>query len=355
MKKLIFLLPVFLSIQLFSNIALPQAYISEVYIDSLDQWTIELGFYYSLDEIDSMIIETSSGSSVITNITLITGPGYPGFDSLAIITINDLNQALSINRNLDFITIITYSLGTNSINMVEIGGYNNSYLPVAGPNQSISYLIFQAPQSMGYTSTFAIDNSPTIGTGNDTTGAMLTFEGTFYNVQNNTLTEGFFTLPLYNYSFDINPDGTFKNRIPSRCYDFGMLRVYYPSTPFNLDTTYYINPFSFCSYPDSVISQDIIATSVLSANSIETNDYKIVSYPNPFNTEITFFYELPAITNSGNITICDLNGKIVFNQPVINNFGKLVWQPGNSASKGFYNYFFTIDGQIIKQGKIVKL
>lgn len=65
---------------------IPRANISEVFVDANDDWTIELGFHeYAIQEIDSIRIETTSGSSILSNFILIPGDGFPNFDSLSVI------------------------------------------------------------------------------------------------------------------------------------------------------------------------------------------------------------------------------------------------------------------------------
>jgi len=47
-----------------ANVTPPKAFISEVFFSSSGDWTIELGFYpYYYSEFDSILIESSSGSS----------------------------------------------------------------------------------------------------------------------------------------------------------------------------------------------------------------------------------------------------------------------------------------------------
>jgi hypothetical protein len=89
------------------NAAPLRAFISEILASESGTWTIEMGFYaYHLVYIDSIRLETSSGSSIILYFPVIPGGGLPGFDSLALITQNNLASPVSIDPYGDIVKLI---------------------------------------------------------------------------------------------------------------------------------------------------------------------------------------------------------------------------------------------------------
>lgn len=116
MKKIcLFVILSLFAISSFANIYIPRAHLSELYIDDLGNWTLEIGFY-DLDfwdealTIDSIFIEISSGRAQIISYSLFAEDGTEGFDSLAVITVANLSAPLSINRNGDFVKIRSYGI-----------------------------------------------------------------------------------------------------------------------------------------------------------------------------------------------------------------------------------------------------
>ena len=131
--RLLFILLI-LSSKVWSNVAPPQAHISEIYINSLNAWSLELGFYYpDISQIDSIIIETESGSAKLTNYSLIDVSfiDESPFYYLSVISNNNLNGILEINRENDFVIIHSY-IGTTS---------NDDYLAF-GLHEHSNFLIF---------------------------------------------------------------------------------------------------------------------------------------------------------------------------------------------------------------------
>jgi len=72
--RMLFAILVLVSSRVGCNIAPPQAYISEIYIESPTSWWIELGLYEEFtieDWFDSLVVETSYGRSRITEYSVI--------------------------------------------------------------------------------------------------------------------------------------------------------------------------------------------------------------------------------------------------------------------------------------------
>lgn len=358
MKTFILLVVIFGStLSSFCNIQMPRARISEISFDSDSSWTIELGFFaWSVTEIDSIRIETSSGSSVIDNFTLIQGGGWPNFDSLALITNLNLVVPITINQDSDYVKLISYIWGNETTEYVAIGNYPGSVLDCISDNESICYLIYE--QSMGYTASYCIDKSPTIGFGNDTSGALSTFSGFAYDLNGEPFSEGWFPLPLiHNTVIRINSDGSFSERIFSRRHTFDTIKIYFPATKYN--EVYEIEPMNFCLRPDSIHIQDIITTSLItSINEQQNNIRNIVTiFPNPFTNRVKFYFKLDNFKSSDEISlvIYSQNGNIIEQKQLAPNQIKYEWLPSGSLPNGILIYRLLCNGKIVNSGKLVRL
>ena len=256
MKKYLLLLILILTLSLsWGNIYMPRAHVSEILIDSVGSWTIELGFY-DIDNttIDSIRIETSTGSAMIISYTLIEGGVSPNYDFISVITNANLDNPITIDPMHDYIKIISYLPESEYFDDVAIGNYPGSVLDCIRSGESIIYLVYE--QSMGYTGSFCIDKSPTIGYGNDTCGALGSFSGKIYNPDGIVFTEGWFPVPqLHNTIIYINSDGTFSERIFSRNYNFERVDIRFQPWPYTVES-YKIDAIDFCLRPGSSPHQE---------------------------------------------------------------------------------------------------
>ncbi|HPS62846.1 MAG TPA: hypothetical protein PLK82_07285 [Bacteroidales bacterium] len=177
-----------------ANVTPPKAFISEVFFSSSGDWTIELGFYpYYYSEFDSILIESSSGSSRISQCSSIAGGGWPNFDSLAVITSANLVYPVAINPLSDYIKVSSYMFGYVHSDYLAIGNYPGSVVDCRQGTESIIYITyFSGGQVL---KGFCIDQSPTIGFGNDTTGAMATYSGMVFDPSGNVFPEGLLYIP----------------------------------------------------------------------------------------------------------------------------------------------------------------
>nr|NQU92373.1 hypothetical protein [Bacteroidota bacterium] len=130
-------------------------------------------------EIDSIRLVTSAGSSIVASYIVLPGEGYPNFDSLSIITNSNLRNPISIDPQGDQVKLISYVWDDDPFDSVPFGNFPGSTLDCIQDGESISYITYV--QSMGITGGFCMDISPTIGYGNDTTGALSTFSGQIFD------------------------------------------------------------------------------------------------------------------------------------------------------------------------------
>lgn len=75
------------------------------------------------------------------------------------------------------------------------------------------------------------------------------------------------------------------------------------------------------------------------------------AYPNPSNGDFDIPFELEN-NDSGTLTLIDLNGKVIYEEPVSSAFNNLHFDAGQLAS-GSYIYTLTIDNQVVESKKLV--
>jgi hypothetical protein len=364
MKKVLFLIIFGLWISFASgNVAAPRAHISEIFFNSPGNWMIEIGFYeYELFLMDSLRVFSSSGSSLVSFMSTLPGGGSPGFDSLSLISDTNLVSPIVINENGDIIKLVYYYLGGNaSYDSVIFGNYPNSMLNCIQTGESIAYLLGFTQGNM-CTNCFCIDKTPTPGTVTDTNGTMGTFTGNVYDPNGNLLSQGYFLLTdeygVHIFVVNINPDGSFSERICSRRYMLDTITIIIPSWPYTHET-YTIQPIDFCLRPDSSHYEDIITIDLIQGIEQPEEDFgnAVIASPNPFTEHVTFYFNLKGTRSSDDISleIFSQDGKSLerFHVPVGQN--KIEWIPQQIISPGVLVYRLIRNGHVLKTAKIVKL
>lgn len=342
------------------NVAPPQAWISEIIVDSSGNWTIEMGFYeWDLLSIDSIRLVTSSGSSIITSFTLIPGGGSFCFDSLAVITNDNLANPITINPDGDLVKLISYLYpwGEDPVDSVAFGNYPGSRLSCIEEGESVMFAMYDI--ETGGTWGFGIDSSPTIGTMNDTTGAMGNFSGIVYDLEGNPFTGGYFTLPfIESMVMHINPDGSFSERVLSHRITLDTITLHLPSRLYIIKT-YIIEPVDFCLRPDSSHYQDIITTSLVLDIKEKEEDVEnvVVISPNPFSDKVVFYFNLKNSDPSGDMSfsIYSLDGKEIDRITLSPDQKRYEWIPGGTVSPGTLIYRLEKNSQTLKSGKFIKM
>jgi hypothetical protein len=342
------------------NVAPPQAYISEILVDSSGNWTIEMGFYqWDIPIIDSIRLVSSSGSSIITSFTLIPGGGSFYFDSLSVITNDNLANPITFNPNGDLVKLISYVnlWGADPVDSVAFGDYPGSMLSCIHEGESVIYAMYNI--GTGGTWGFGIDSSPTIGTMNDTTGAMGNFSGIVYDLEGNPFTGGYFGLPfIEGMVIHINPDGSFSERVLSHRITFDTIKLHLPSRLHTIET-YIIEPVDFCLRPDSSHYQDIITTSLVIGIKEKKEDIEniVVISPNPFTDKVTFYINRKNSHSTDELTllIYSLEGRELHRVLLSQDKKRFEWAPGRSVLPGTFIYRLEMNNQAIKSGKFIKM
>jgi len=357
MKKIIIVLFLsFSSVITQANLDTPQAYISEIIIDSTGNWTIEMGFFeYYPDEIDSIRLVTSTGSSLISDYSVILV--NEGFQYLSVISGSNLVNPVSINPEGDFVKLISYAWEDEPFDKIAFGNYPGSYLDCIKDGESVCYTMYT--QSVGTTQSFCIDKSPTPGIINDTTGALGNFSGIAYDLSGNPFTEGFFQLPgVFNTRIYINPDGTFSERVFSRRFTFDTINLYLPQSRW-IHKIYTIEEVDFCLRPDSSHYQDIITTSLVIGVEEKDNDDEnaVVISPNPFSDKVVFYFNLKNDDPSDDLSlsIYSIDGKEISRVSILPDQKRFEWFPGGEVSPGTLIYRLEMNKRVIKSGKFIKI
>lgn len=342
------------------NVTPPKAYISEINFDTGGNWSIELGFFLNYaSEIDSIKIESSAGSSIINFFTPIPVPGgvFPNFETLAVITNLNLLTPVSINPFADYVKIISYTYGYETYDYVALGNYPGSFLDCQQTGESICYLEYS--YNSDWRRSFCVDKSPTIGFVNDTTGALSRYSGKIYDPSGNVFTQGYFSLPPHVGIFiDIQPDGSFLETVFSRRYTFDTITIVFTSWPYT-SQTYKVQHVDFCVMPGALHTQDIIATSIITAVDKHEPDQEcvVVVSPNPFTNKVTFFFNLgnPDPSDEISLTIYGQDGRQLkqINPTAFQN--KYEWIPDEYIPTGVLVFHMKKNGKTVKTGKFLKL
>jgi hypothetical protein len=340
------------------NIAPPNANISEIYFAAGGAWSLELGFYsYYYNEFDSIIIESSEGSSIINHCTLIPGGGWPNFDSITVITNANLLVPVSINPLGDYIKVTSYIFGYGTNDYVAFGTYPGSFLDCKQSGESLTYVAYSPGPAL--TSSFCVDKSPTIGSANDSTGVLSNFSGKVYDTTGNVFTQGFFQLPpLCNTTINIQPDGSFDERVFARRYTFDTITIYFPPWPYT-HLSYVIQPVDFCLRPDTLHTQDIIAKRLVTSTEKREpgQENVVVVSPNPFTNKVTFYFNIADQHNSDDMefSIYRQDGRQLKQVRLLVNQKKWEWIPGENIPSGLLLFQLNNNGRVIKSGKLIKL
>ncbi|MCF8373472.1 MAG: T9SS type A sorting domain-containing protein [Bacteroidales bacterium] len=339
-----------------ANVIMPQAYLSELYFDSTGNWVIELGFHtWDLEMLDSIQIESSAGLATVSFYNLVSCGNTSLFDSIAVITTANMDISLLINMNGDSITLHSYCDGTPFPNSVGFSfNLDNSLIPVLLPGQSIAYVVFDGFQS------FALDQSPTIGICNDTTGTIGILKGKVFidgNLANGGYVRWYGTWENQ-LETTIDPDGIYTDRALSRRYespyiDYSITPFYLPYPSENANTE---GPFVYVITPGETTEKDLYFTlENIEENIIREPDNSIFSYPNPFSSEISFYVDMPSHSSDiASLEIYNLQGQKVADFIIQNKVEKIIWKPESNLPGGTYVYQLSNEDEIIQTGKIVK-
>lgn len=361
----------------------PQVFISELYFDEENNWTLELEMFCREmfphpGSIDSVIIITNSGRA-----HLLSFP-YDNY-TLFLITAENLSNPLVIDPTQDSVRILTYLNELTGypwigeyLEHILVFGYPGCEIPVLFPGQSIcTWEMFP-----GYPICFYKDNSPTPGDLNDTFGATATIQGMFYDLLDQVIAysqeEYDFSFPVNvtSYSsdswqthylslavFDFDTEGRYSTQVLSGRRFIGSVYNLYPNI-----APYYTNKqilpcesFQFNLEPEQVVDQNIHLTTdsyIVGSQELPTlpqNGLTVVCIPNPFSSFIDFYLNSSSTLKEAEIQIFDTGGRLIKAMSVESNLfswtGRVTKDELGKA--GVYLYSVLEKGKKIKSGQII--
>lgn len=361
----------------------PQVFISELYFDSGNNWSLELEMFRhemfpQPGSIDSVVIITNSGRT-----HLLSFP-YDNY-TLFLITAENLSNPLVIDPTQDSVKILTYLNESTGytwfgeyLEHILVFGYPDCEIPVLFPGQSIcTWEVFP-----GYPICFYKDNSPTPGDLNDTFGATATLQGMFYDmldhliaysqtdydfsVQGNVTSyysESWQTYYLSLAVFEFDIEGHYSTQILSGRRFTGAVYNLYPDY-----APYYTNKqilpcesFNFNLEPGQVVDQNIHLTTgsyivgLHELPAISQNGLTVVCMPNPFSSYVDIFLSSSTILTDSEIRIFDTGGRLIKTINIESNQSSWTGRVTKDelGETGIYLYSVIEKGNKIKSGQII--
>lgn len=294
----------------------PGAVLSEIAFDANGNWVIE--FQNDSDipfmMMDSIIIESSSGISKLKNINYTTS-------NIIVVRNDSLTTPLNINPNGDSIQVICFLYSHPFYDLPLIfGDFRESKIRSPRTGESIAGV----PPLFSFSNLYSIDNSPTIGIENDTTGMCCTIKGNIYDMNNELLHVSGGKFEFYNCpeSFYSKADGTYTTRVYS--FKNTITNLFYYTSD-NKGKWLDIEPIMVEGEPDSIIEMDIHLKTPFFSD-IKLVEYGSASvlkiYPNPIK-ESSFNYDvsIPVLSSESYIELINTAGQQVAQFKLFENAG----------------------------------
>jgi hypothetical protein len=390
MKRIILLVSLILSLNVvFSNpnpVVLydPQAFISELFFTSDNEWHMEIELwvpeYYLINGvIDSIVIQSNAGKSRWLG-------WYITSHQLFLINKWNLNDYLYFNPDQDTITILTYlnqsltNYGDSVVVHQLIYGYPDCEIPSVGDGSlgGWSQSICAREQNYGDPLYFYRDDSPTLGIDNDTQGSVATVSGYFYDHRDSLIT---YNAADYYFCFQINSEFAYIHPVyawsPLSAIHFEENGLYNQNVlSRHTNTAYIIRGTMFCPFydlqflecipfeynlmPGEVISQDIHLTDtnfIVGMRDLPeppSDNLHVTIAPNPFSDYTNFFIESDHTLAGGEIKIFDIKGRLV-KEIRLHEFTKEIVRLEKSElyGSGVYVYAVICDEKLVKTGQLI--
>ena len=345
MKKIIISIMLLSAGLLFANPIVVGPYISEVYFDETS-WYVELYNVMMEDNLDNCKISSNTGEACFL-------PGIPfPQDTVIVITNDDLQTSLDINPEHDLIATFYDDIGISGC----CYGTLEDYVLSSTAGQSLRKIGFWDDMTSLYIR-FCKDNTPSMGTINDTTNYKGIFCGYVYDSQLN---------PVQNVEIDYQPrdfntpsiytneNGYFEKEMYAMnfCCDIHLFALA------SMDSTISIEPDSVNYY------EFVFENYVLSDDheiSLPAFFYNLSNHPNPFNpsTEISFSVTQNAVSGSDGssfvtVKIYNSKGQKIDELSVPDGQFSITWEADNFPS-GVYLYKLIVGGKEAACNKMLLL
>lgn len=327
----------------------PSVSLSELYFDANGKWVIELQYSNAQQEfmpIDSIWINTSSGTSIIKRFDII------GSEGIIIIRNDSLLSNLNINSKTDSIKIIYTLESYKQSNEPIIYGCLNSSISSPKEGQSIAGVY-------PYFDLYCLDNSPSIGSINDTVGMCGILKGQIFD-KNNKLLKGLpsnmFEMVLKKYVSDIpiniSSDGSYYSNLFALNINVNELFYRYGD---NQGEFISIEQMNITMQPDSLINIDIHILDSLKVGINEdicATESLIKLYPNPISgLNINYEIAIPVQSTNCFLNIVNINGQQIARFRIMENHGKLNL-PSN-IENGVYAVVLYVNNRNYSSSKIL--
>lgn len=359
----------------------PQAFVSELVFDPSHTWTLELEMFIDINlplsgVIDSIVLQSNTSRA---KLVFFPAAHYALFN----ITAADLNAPFMLNYLQDTLRVTTYAdssqyfFGPAVNTHMLVYGYPGCEIPTVLAGQSIS----ARERDPGNPRYFYLDNSPTIGLQNDTTGATSILTGKFYDVRGDLISaalyqQGFalpanvepdywglqvFYAPLAEFAFDAqgNYSTTFlsRNTVTS---GINYLHGDYSPYGYSISELLPCEEFTFFVEPGSVMSHDIhladstFLVGIQDPQDTRKKDISIICAPNPVSQSGTFFITADEPVEDAEIVIYSAGSSVVCRLAVPQaNKCSITFSRDRLGAAGLYFYSLVQHGKRTRTGEII--
>jgi|GEM_PF-1089996 len=356
----------------------PEFFVSELRFDSSGNWIIKIeSTPFNISEsVDSVRINTSSGSAKWTKFVLVDTNGYPIDQQVYTLQKDSLDSDLIINQEGDVVQVTTYynelvwqgnDIVTHSL---TFGNYQGATVRSPKERESIVHVpwltdaLVYYPTQQDYfcTSQSFHSNLYAIATANesgDKTVCSGTIRATIHNPTNQPFSESVIQIRDDRYYTFFNmyrqADGTYEGNVYACYYNLDKLHpsvwlcTYYEYRRHDYWT---IDPVQFTMEKDSVVLLDIYINGYVGLSTVKTEEAGILKiYPNPVVGN-SFNYEtvLPVNSTNSAIDIAGLNGQRVGHYPIFENKGNITLPP--NIPKGVYTVSLIVNQKNYAAAKI---
>ncbi len=338
-KALIFIILISAGL-LFANPIVVGPYISEVYFDETG-WSVELYNVMMEDNLDSCKLACNEGESYFN-----LGIPFPP-DTVIVVTNNDLQTPLDINPEHDLITTFYDDMGISGC----FYGTLEDYVLSPTVEQSLRKISFWNDMTSLYIR-FCKDNTPSMGTINDTTNYKGIFCGYVYDSQLN---------PVQNVEIDYQPrdfnipsiytneNGYFEKEMYAMNFSCDIHLVALAS----MDSIVSIEPdsmnyyeFVFENYVVGVDEPEVVISNL---------EYHLSNYPNPFNPTTTISFNISRKNaKNAKVEIYNSKGQKIDELSIPDGQSSIIWEADNFPS-GVYLYKLIVGGKEAASNKMLLL
>ena len=349
MKKFSVVLSLLLLSNLLSygNAGPPMALLREVFVESSENWAVELWLYQE-SGIDSIQIGFSSGHSKVSNYTLISP------DDLVLIDNSNLINPISVNPDGDYIIIRSWGMGYWHYDSLAFGNYPASYLDCVSGGES--YAFVEVLTGACWREGFSIDQTPTLGYENDNIDAIAYFTGNVYDPYGEPINNGKLIFGRENLHYNLLGGGSFGGQIFAHRYYAETIKIKSDTYPYS-SKTYTIQPIEFCAVAGDTIQEEIICTGFVDVNEAIDQEPLVVVSPNPFSSSIVFYWKIPELQSNDQVGLCiyDQQGRQSLKEKIQPNVQMFKWIPAENLPSGVYVYHLLKNGARISSGKLIRL